>query len=226
MSVPPFWALQVASLPRSSQALGTRDDRAEVRPQAPSLASHFAAVWISRIASPPLVAIALLVRVVDGTAAPRAWAWAVLFALPAVVTPALAVAALVRAGRIVDFDLSDRRQRHVPFAVATLCAAGSTGAMAALGGPPTFVAFGTAWCALLGLLSAVTLRWKISLHGAAAGAAACLSLAAGGADIAFWLMVPPAVGWARVVLGRHTQRQVIAGTAVGIAAIALAAASL
>jgi len=34
------------------------------------------------------------------------------------------------------------------------------------------------------------------------------------------------VGWARVVLGRHSRRQVIAGTAVGIAAIMLAAAPL
>lgn len=227
MSIRPHWPFPAVPLPRSPHS--TAGD-----PVADTLrtASCHAAVWISRIACPPVVALALLIRIVDGSSVPRAWAWAALFALPAVVTPALAVAALVRAGRVVDFDLSDRRQRHLPFAVATLCAVVSTAVLATLGGPATLVAFGVAWSALLALLCAVTLRWKISLHGAAAGAAAGMSITATGAmagtggavgaDIALWLALPVAVGWARVVLRRHTPRQVVAGTAVGVAAIVLA----
>lgn len=226
MSVRPHWPFPAASLPRQPH-LSAGIPRAEAR----RAASHHAAVWISRVACPPVVALALLIRIVDGAPTPRAWAWAAMFALPAVVTPALVVAALVRAGRVVDFDLSDRRQRHLPFAVATLCAVVSTSVLANLGGPATLVAFGVAWSALLALLCAVTLRWKISLHGAAAGAAAGLAITAGGAtngtggpvgaDIVLWLVLPLAVGWARIVLQRHTPRQVIAGTVVGVAAIVL-----
>lgn len=232
MSVRPHWPFPAVSLPRPPRPFVGATHAGDPPADAIRAASRHTAVWISRIACPPVVALALLVRIVDGSSVPRAWAWAAMFALPAVVTPALVVAALVRAGRVVDFDLSDRRQRHLPFAVATLCAVVSTAVLANLGGPATLVAFGVAWSALLALLCAVTLRWKISLHGAAAGAAAGMSITAGGAmagtggavgaDLALWLALPLAVGWARVVLRRHTPRQVVAGTAVGVAAIVLA----
>lgn len=213
--------------------LGVAAAAGALRPAALGAVWPWAAVWVSRIASPPVVASSLLVRLAGGPAGAPTWPWIAAFALPAVGLPVLVVAALVRAGRVVDFDLSDRRQRHVPFAVAALAAAATTAALARAGAPAALVAFGGAWSVLVAALAAVTWRWKISLHAAAAGAAAAMAAlagadagapaaAAGPLGAAGWWMLVGVVGWSRVTLGRHTPRQVLAGAAVGAAAIAAA----
>lgn len=186
-----------------------------------------AAVWVSRIASPPVLAASLLVRLAGAPGDAPSWRWIAAFAAPAVLLPVLVVVALVRAGRVVDYDLSDRRQRHVPFAVAALAAGGTTAVLARVGAPAALVAFGLGWSALVAVQAAVTWRWKISLHAAAAGAAAAMAWAtAGGAGAAVGAAgcgLVGVVGWSRVVLGRHTPRQVAAGAAAGAAAIAAVA---
>lgn len=181
-------------------------------------AAGWLAIWLSRLASPPLVATAMLANVAGGGRRVD-MAWLVLFEVPAVVVPALGVAALVLAGRVVDFDLSDRRQRHLPFGLAAASAGLATAALAQLGAPGTIVLFGTAWSTLLVALCIVTLRWKISLHAAALGAAVALDLALGGRHAVGWTIAALAVGWSRIVLRRHTTRQVLAGAAVGAAAV-------
>jgi membrane-associated phospholipid phosphatase len=68
-------------------------------------------------------------------------------------------------------------------------------------------------------LMAVSVRWKISVHGALAGAGLARLGACGGA-LWPWALLP-LLGWSRVRLGRHTVAQVIAGAAWGVALFGL-----
>ncbi|MEO8083694.1 MAG: hypothetical protein ABI780_07730 [Ardenticatenales bacterium] len=220
MSIRPPWTTPWSAAPLTD---GINVPRVRRTLRAPALrdAIEWAARWLSRVASPPLVAIAALGQLAisgGGGGNGIGPGWLAAFAVPAVLAPALAVAALVRAGRVVDFDLSDRRQRHRPFALAVACAAVTALALARLSAPPALVQFGTAWTALLGALSLVTLRWKISLHAAAVGAAAGMDLAYGARHVVLWTALVLSVAIARIVLGRHSPRQVLAGAALGLAA--------
>lgn len=218
MSIRPPWTLPWSAAPLTD---GVNVPRVRLTLRAPALHDtiEWAARWLSRIACPPLVAIAALGQLaISGGGNGIGLGWLAAFAVPAVFAPALAVVALVRAGRVVDFDLSDRRQRHRPFALAVACAAVTALALARLSAPPALVQFGTAWTALLGALSLVTLRWKISLHTAAVGAAAGMDLAYGARHVIVWTALVLSVAMARVVLRRHSPRQVLAGAALGLAA--------
>lgn len=78
---------------------------------------------------------------------------------------------------------------------------------------------------LVGLLAAVGLntRWPVSNHtSAAAGGAAMLTILYGSELLALYALVA-ALAWARVVLGRHTVSEAVAGVAVGsvVSAISL-----
>jgi membrane-associated phospholipid phosphatase len=68
---------------------------------------------------------------------------------------------------------------------------------------------------LTGILSLVTLFWKISFHGATISAAATATLMVAGSSAWPMMLLVPLVGWARVRLKRHTLRQVIYGSLVG-----------
>ena len=68
---------------------------------------------------------------------------------------------------------------------------------------------------LMGILSLVTLFWKISFHGAAISAAATTTMMMAGSYAWPVVLLVPLVGWARIRLKRHTLRQVIYGSLVG-----------
>jgi membrane-associated phospholipid phosphatase len=60
----------------------------------------------------------------------------------------------------------------------------------------------------------ITLRWKISIHaGSAAGSATVLALLYGAWALPLLLGVA-VIGWSRVVLGKHSWAQVVAGALV------------
>jgi membrane-associated phospholipid phosphatase len=68
---------------------------------------------------------------------------------------------------------------------------------------------------MIGILSLVTLFYKISFHGATISAAATVTLMVAGSSAWPIMLLVPLVGWARVRLERHTPRQVIFGSLVG-----------
>ena len=62
----------------------------------------------------------------------------------------------------------------------------------------------------------ITLRWKISIHaGGAAGAATVLALLYGVQALPLLAGVA-LIGWSRVVLGKHTWLQVLAGAVISV----------
>ena len=65
------------------------------------------------------------------------------------------------------------------------------------------------------LFMLITLRWKISLHSAAAGSLTVLGVAAFSMSGLYLALTVPLIAWARVRLQRHTLMQTVAGAALG-----------
>jgi len=185
---------------------------------------------ISTIGSPPLVALAALASMAYAAAVATEEAavvsmWAAAYLALAILVPFLYLVYLVRCGEVTDLDVQRREQRPRPLLVA-IATTGVAWLVLQFGGAPLplRVLAGGAWSALV-LLAAITLRWKISIHCAAAAGLAVLlwgtfniSPALPGAGVA-------AIAWSRWRLQRHTWAQTAAGIALGSAVywVALAA---
>jgi membrane-associated phospholipid phosphatase len=121
----------------------------------------------------------------------------------------------VRAGRS-NFDVSVRRDRGPMFRFAFLLVSLVVGVLLFAGAPRSIVA-GTAAVLVLLVAAAFCNLWlKVSLH-AAFAAFTGVSLW----NVSPWaglvLVLAVAIGWSRVVLGRHTLPEVLAGAGLGIA---------
>lgn len=142
------------------------------------------------------------------------------------VLPVLLLGWMVRGGRAASFESFNREQRNLPYVFGIGCAAAALSGLIYLvdTARPVVVAVGV--CVVLGavLLALINLRWKISIHSAAAGGfAAALGFTAylsGTADepmtMVLLVILVPLVMWARVRTRSHTVGEVLAGAAFGI----------
>ncbi|MDP9456852.1 MAG: hypothetical protein M3Q60_13990 [Actinomycetota bacterium] len=132
------------------------------------------------------------------------------------------VLVLRRRRRVGDFWISSRSQRLVPAVFLLSTFAALLGALALLDAPERLYLVTLSMGLASAAVAAVTLVWKASAHSAVAGhaAAAGLSVLVLPLGVVF-LLVGPAVLWARVTTGAHTVVQALAGAGVG-AAFALA----
>jgi hypothetical protein len=173
------------------------------------------ATLISRVATPTLL-LAVLYPVVGALAA--GWggvAWSLVGIVFTVAIPAGIVDLGVRQGRYTDHHLSRREQRAVPLGLSAASVLAGVVVLAVAGAPRAIVALQVAVLVTVLVVTALTLLWKVSLHVAVVGAAACvLTLLGGGWWALSWLAVP-VVGWARLRLTAHTLAQVVVGCALG-----------
>jgi hypothetical protein len=174
-----------------------------------------AATLISRVFTPTLL-LAVLYPVVGALAA--GWAgvgWSLVGILFTVAIPAGIVDVGVRRGRYTDHHLSRREQRAVPLGLSAASVLAGVAVLALAGAPRAIVALQVAVLVTVLVVTAVTLVWKVSLHVAVVGAAACvLTLLGGEWWVLSWLAVP-VVGWARLRLTAHTVAQVVVGCLLG-----------
>jgi membrane-associated phospholipid phosphatase len=174
-----------------------------------------AATLISRVATPTLL-LAVLYPVVGALAA--GWtgvAWSLVGMVFTVAIPAGIVDLGVRQGRYTDHHLSRREQRAVPLGLSAASVLAGLAVLALAGAPRAIVALQVSVLVTLLVVTAVTVVWKVSLHVAVVGAAACvLTLLGGGWWALSWLAVP-VVGWARLRLAAHTFAQVVVGCLLG-----------
>jgi membrane-associated phospholipid phosphatase len=174
--------------------------------------------WISLIGSPFLLA-ALLLLIVSWHATHRVWpalGWAALSATFVTVGPLLLLVIAVCAGRVRNLDLDLRNERPWPMLMALGITVVGLGVLWALGAPRLLLILLLA--SLVGgtIALLITLRWKISIHaGGAAGAATVMALLYGAQALPLLVGVA-LIGWSRVVLGKHTWLQVVAGAAISI----------
>ncbi|QIN77896.1 hypothetical protein GBA65_04485 [Rubrobacter marinus] len=128
------------------------------------------------------------------------------------------VVSLRRRRRVGDFWISSRGQRLVPAVFLLLTFAALLCTLALLDAPEGIFLATLSMGLASAAVAAVTLAWKASAHSAVAGHAAVAALLVLGLPPAVpFLLVLPAVLWARVATGAHTPAQVLAGAAVGAA---------
>ena len=177
---------------------------------------------ISNAGSPPVLTALAMGLTATTLSQPRAWLWAVLYVLIAVLTPFLYLARLVRKGKVTDLDVQLREQRKQPLLV-TLACMGVAGLLLALGSAPSTltVLAATSWLQVLTILG-ITLRWKISVHASAAAGAGTVIWALLGSPWPLFIGVP-LIAWSRVRLRRHTLLQTVAGALLGWAFFLIAA---
>jgi len=176
---------------------------------------HRIARWISRIISPPIIASLSAILIAATINTPNAWFWAAFQLFFAILGPVILILVMVRTGKLSDFDIYFRQQRHIPYLVIMACSGISTIVMLIASAPLLQIGF-----ALVGFLQTIGLfviniRWKISAHSASSASFTILMLYLNGANAIASLFMVPLIVWSRVLLKRHTFWQTIAGSALG-----------
>ena len=142
--------------------------------------------------------------------------------------PISVIIILKRVGVLSDYGVNRRSERSLPYLIGIVCLIATAVLLYFKHAPLWFVAFyiGGALAGIIELL--VNLRWKISAHAAGvAGVVALLTYL-----VLYDFSLPSAFGWlvgavaiaglvgsARILLGKHSVWQVLAGYAVGFAAV-------
>ncbi|MEU7925157.1 hypothetical protein [Micromonospora sp. NPDC049107] len=142
--------------------------------------------------------------------------WGALSALFAAIIPVLIIKRGVQAGRWADRHLGVIRARLIVMALILTSVALGIAIMLLGGAPTSLVALTVAMFATLAVLTAITPRWKISVHAAvSAGATTMLAGQLPLAAILILSLVVAAVAWSRVELRDHTPAQAVAGGIIG-----------
>ncbi len=134
--------------------------------------------------------------------------------------PVVALLAMMHSGKIKDLDISDRKERLRPMLMILSCYIITLAYAFFVHAPWWLIMYFASGCITTFLVGLITLKWKISGHGAGLGnmigflTALCvqgLTLV----PIVPWIMVAiiiaGLVGSARIILHKHTPLQVIAG---------------
>lgn len=195
----------------------------EILPIVPQSGYYRIAEWVSRLASPPLLAaISLWIAAQSSPSPQQAYAWAFLAVFCMIVLPAAYLVYLHRSGQITDLDVYVRSQRIRPYLLSIGCSAAAWGLLERSGAPPVFALIAAGGLLETIGLFVVNLRWKISAHVAAAGGLSFLAFLLTGASALPLLGIVPLVAWSRVHLQRHTLSQTVAGGLWGAASFSLA----
>ncbi len=174
--------------------------------------------WISHLISPHIVGVVItsVASLLYSDNPLEVFQWLALV-IPLIVAPPLIYLFwLVHNGAIEDIYMPNRETRVRPLTVLIVWLLVCLGLIRYWAAPPIVESFVITAIVLVGILSLVTLFWKISFHGATISAAATATVMVAGSYYAWPVMLlVPLVGWSRVRLERHTPRQVIYGSLVG-----------
>lgn len=175
---------------------------------------HHLAFVISQVGSPPVLAPVMMAVTASFVSTPRAWTWAGVYVCLAVVFPFLYLLWLLRRGLITDLDVQHREQRTRPLVFTIACTGLSWFVLLFGSAPSPLVALAGASWLQMALVFTITMWWKVSMHCAAAGAAAAVMWALAGTPLPLLIGVP-LIAWSRVRLRRHTVTQTVVGALLG-----------
>jgi membrane-associated phospholipid phosphatase len=180
---------------------------------------------VTQATAPTNLALGLLVGVAwHSSSGVSGAAWGALAGAFASLLPLVYILLGVRRGRWRNRHVPDRAQRWLPLLVAAASVSAALVLLIAGDAPRPVVALLGAMLAGLGLVLAITLVWKVSIHTAvASGTAVVVAVDFGVGWLAIALPLLGLVCWARVRLGEHTAGQVLAGAAAGAIAASLVA---
>jgi drug/metabolite transporter (DMT)-like permease len=177
------------------------------------------ATILSRFLSPHYVAVPLILVMALYDSAPwqRALLWAGMMGVLGVALPLAVFFRQLRAGRISDWHVTDRRERLQPALILAALGAAVLPmvALLTLNGPRGLLVVSVAVLSLVVINLIITLWWKISQHVSSIAASATLITLALGVWASPVLLLIPLVAWARVKVGAHTILQTIAGGLTG-----------
>jgi membrane-associated phospholipid phosphatase len=172
------------------------------------------ALLISNLLCPPAVAGMGMLLVAATQPTPKRWGYAAAYIVLAIGMPLCILFGMLYRGLVSDLDVTQRRERLIPFMTALGGAAMACGYLYYIEAPPLLLRFAFAHMAVMSLVFFITLYWKISVHSAGiAGVATFFSSMIGLPLIAFAPIL--LVSWSRVYLERHTVGQVSAGGLIG-----------
>lgn len=173
--------------------------------------------WVSHVISPHIVGVVITSAMALQYSPDPIMALLWLAGLmPLLVLPPLGYLLwLVRRGKLADIYMPERETRLRPLTLMMVWLLVCLGLIRYWEAPVMVELFVLAATVMIGILSVVTLFWKISFHGATITAAATATVLVAGSSAWPVMLLVPLVGWARVRLERHTPRQVIFGSLVG-----------
>jgi membrane-associated phospholipid phosphatase len=151
--------------------------------------------------------------------------WGLLAALFAGVLPRVFLSYGVRRGLWSDRTVGARRPRLIVLGFIMGSVATGLVVLVVAGAPRLLTGYLAFMLGSIGVLAAITLVWKISIHCAvASGSVAILALSFGPLVLLGYVLVA-LLCWSRVALGDHTVGQVIAGSVLGAGAAVAAYAT-
>lgn len=174
--------------------------------------------YISIILAPPTISVPMVILValyhISNLTTAFLYAAVTLFFLSC--GPLAYILLGVRLGRLSDVDVSRQAERFGPFLFSIASMTLGFFVLLELHGPKNLetVLLGTALIALV--LMVTTCWWKISVHATSLSGAVTVLIALYGVPMLPAILLLGLVNWSRVVLGRHTVAQVVAGSLVGI----------
>jgi membrane-associated phospholipid phosphatase len=184
----------------------------------PGTRAYQIATWLTHVLNPTYSLLPILMLVTYNATGSwfEALEWTALAASIVLLPMLLFIHRRVRAGIYADNQVSVREQRHVIYALGALCTGLYSITVYTLDGPLELKATLMALFAA-GLVAMVfNFLSKISIHtGGIAGLVTILIILFGRGALPAVVLVP-LVGWSRVVLGRHTIQQVVAGALTAV----------
>ncbi len=178
---------------------------------------------LSNIISPPIMFAATGIAL--GIHERPFWpglAWGLVYGVLVALTPLFVILYLMRIGRIGELHMSVTNERHVPYLSAVISGIVAYLLLVRFDGPESLRCLTILSVGTLGALGLINTQWLISIHATAAAVT--------------WLIATLVFGWVvglillpllilicliRLYLKRHTPAQVLAGVALGLAAVLL-----
>ncbi len=171
--------------------------------------------FVSRISSPPIIAVVAIMLSALAIDSRSPWFWIVAYVTLSVVPPTLYIFWLVRKGEITDFHLIEREQRTKPLIVVLVNTMLVCGIMYLAGVPKLMLIMTGIVFVQVFLILLITLRWKISGHCTAAAGLSLLAIILFGAQAIPLFIIVPVIAWSRIHINRHSFAQTIAGCLLG-----------
>ncbi len=177
----------------------------------------------STICNPFLTALTLFVILAHDEASTAQSFWFLLFSSTffTSIGPMLYVLWLYATDRISDLDMSVRAERERVFGIFVLFYAVGTIVLWWLHAPLLMIATMAGYTAASLITQYITRYWKISTHALGIVAPLIVMIYLFGWQPVPFLVLIPIVGWSRIFLRAHTFLQVVAGTALGAASVAI-----
>lgn len=166
----------------------------------------------------PVLAFALIIILLwFGVLSLQDYGWVIVMFLHLSLLPLLYGAFVYKTRRISNADITQRKERIIPFFVITFIYGGFLLISTLFNAPEIFTTVSVYFFTLALLLSVITIFWKISVHSAGITQFVILLLLLIGSQALVLLPLILFTGWLRIRMKSHDFWQVLGGIAVALA---------